>query len=134
MAVHDEFVRDRAVAVKLDFHEILSGCQTRHIHPLQVPIISFLRKDNLAISIIDPDLPYILALDIEDCAGRVRENLHAGQVAVVDTDRDCQMQRHHGVAAINRLQRLGVVSRFAVGLRIPFIAGVGGSDGKVGSG
>lgn len=62
---------------------------------------------------------------------RVRINSQLLGVIVTHTHRKCKVQRDHRITPINRLERLRIITRFAIGYAIPDVAGIRTRNGEI---
>lgn len=130
-AAHDELLRDRPAVAKKNLYKVLARSEVANIHLFQIGDNASIRIDKLAIVVVNNNLLYALALDVEDAVGRIREDINAGKVVVVNADGDGQVQGHHRVATIRCMQCLSIVTCFTITYRIPFITGISSGDGEI---
>ena len=90
-AAHDKLLRDRPTIAKLNLQEILTRSEAADIHLLKVRDNTSNRIDKLAIVVVNNDTPHILALDVENVVGWVREEINAGKVMVINPHGDGQV-------------------------------------------
>lgn len=99
----DEFPCDRPTVAKQNFHKVLACSEVANIHLFQIGDNASIRIDKLAIVVVDDNPLHILPFDVENAVGRIREDIDAGKVMVINANRDGQVQGHHGVATLHRL-------------------------------
>ena len=100
---YDNLTYGGPLIVEQDPYKILADGEARHIHLLKGCIVHIRHQNQLAVSIINPNLPHILTLDVQQRVGWIRIHLQTRENDIVKAIvvHHVQHQMHQTVTTVS---------------------------------